>query len=86
MTDDGTHGDELWESDGTAAGTLMVDDIDPGSDSSSPNYLTVVGGTLFFTANDGTTGKELWESDGTTAGTRIVKDINPGPKARPRPP
>ena len=29
--DDGSgHGEELWESDGTASGTTMVKDINPG--------------------------------------------------------
>jgi ELWxxDGT repeat protein len=75
---DATHGGELWKSDGTAAGTVVVKDINPGSASSSPGNLTNVNGTLFFAAVDATTGYELWKSDGTTAGTVRVKDIFPG--------
>ena len=56
----------------------MVDDINPGTAGSGPDYLTNVGGTLFFNANDGTSGTELWKSDGSTAGTTLVDDINPG--------
>jgi ELWxxDGT repeat protein len=65
---DGAHGIELWESNGTAAGTHMVKDINPGSAGSFPSELTNVNGTLFFTANDGS-GYDLWKSDGTAAGT-----------------
>ncbi len=35
--------------------------------------MTVVGSTLFFTANDGTTSDGLWKSDGSAAGTVPVK-------------
>ena len=72
-------GQELWKSDGTAAGTTLVKNIRPGSGtSSSPRELTNVNGTLFFVADDGVTGQELWKSDGTAAGTVLVRDIHPG--------
>jgi ELWxxDGT repeat protein len=79
--DDGTHGQELWSSDGTTAGTQMVADINPGSGDAvtDPTGITVFNGKLSFTANDGTHGQELWTNDGTAAGTQMVTDINPGP-------
>ncbi len=76
---DGIHGHELWKTDGTAGGTSMVKDINPGSAGSSPSALVVIGGIMYFSANDGVHGDELWKSDGTEAGTVLVKDINPGP-------
>ena len=54
------HGNELWKSDGTDAGTVMVADIVPGTGGASPHELTNVNGTLFFFANDGIHGDELW--------------------------
>jgi ELWxxDGT repeat protein len=74
----GTDGYELWKSDGTASGTVMVKNINPTGDS-LPYNLTNLGGILFFTANDGTNGKELWRSDGSESGTYMVRNINNNP-------
>lgn len=68
---------ELFKSDGTDTGTVLVKDINP-TDSSTPDFLANVNGTLFFSADDGTNGRELWKSDGTNSGTVLIKDINPG--------
>lgn len=57
---DGKRGVELWTSDGTAEGTRMIQDINPGPGSSSPDGFVVVGDCLYFGANDGEHGFELW--------------------------
>ncbi|MFN5515704.1 MAG: ELWxxDGT repeat protein [Cyanobacteriota bacterium] len=74
--DDGMNGRELWKSDGTTAGTILVKDIGSWS-SSYPLNLTAVGNTLYFVAQDDINGSALWKSDGTTEGTLLVKDISP---------
>lgn len=73
---DNSFGRELWRTDGTAANTTRVEDINPGSGSSNPTELTVVDSELFFVANDGSTDTELWKTDGTT--TQPVEDIRVG--------
>ena len=88
---DGTSGQELWKSDGTFLGTVLVKDINPTIQydngpygvviprglGSYANNFTNVNGTLFFTADDGAAGQELWKTDGTSNGTVRVRDINP---------
>jgi ELWxxDGT repeat protein len=73
---------ELWVSDGTSSGTVMLKDIYPGSnDAINPGEaspLVQYNNKLYFTANDSTHGFEPWYTDGTTAGTQMLKDIVTG--------
>ncbi|UBF29908.1 FG-GAP-like repeat-containing protein (plasmid) [Kovacikia minuta CCNUW1] len=73
-----TNGTELWKSDGTSGGTVLVKDIYVGSDDSAPSELVNFSGTLYFLAMTPDHGYELWKSDGTSSGTVEIKDFNPG--------
>lgn len=75
---DDTHGDELWVTDGTRAGTSLLLDIEPGVAGSSPANLRVVGDKAYFAASTTATGTELWVTDGTTAGTSQLIDLYDG--------
>jgi ELWxxDGT repeat protein len=71
---DSAHGSELWQSDGTAAGTQLSADIVTGAGSSSPAYLTVAGSQVFFQATDSSHGSELWSA--TIAPTVVTASIS----------
>lgn len=71
-------GRELWRSDGTEEGTVLVRDIFPGSSGSGPESLTSVSGQLFFRATQPATGNELWRSDGSAEGAMLFQDVSPG--------
>jgi ELWxxDGT repeat protein len=75
---DGTTGHELWASDGTAAGTVLVKDIHAGAQDSFPFSFVELNGQLLFRASDADHGNELWKTDGTAANTVLLKDIRPG--------
>lgn len=77
--DNNEHGYELWKSDGTEAGTVMVKDIDPATFSgSTPRELANINGRLFFRAKGSpAAGDQPWTSDGTEAGTQQFASIRP---------
>ena len=56
----GAFGNELFISDGTAGGTGLLRDLNPGPASSNPGALTRVGDFLLFSAFDIATGFELY--------------------------
>ena len=62
----GTDGDELWRTDGTAAGTVRLEET-------SAANLTALGSSVLYTV-----GTELWETDGTPGDARLVRQFQPG--------
>ncbi len=70
---DDTHGAELFSSDGTAAGTQMVKDMQPGAEGSVPQRSVIYNGNLYFSCYNGSAATGLWTSDGSTAGTILIK-------------
>ena len=86
ISSDGKGGQDVWASDGTAAGTTVVLDLSRehtyyGSKryySLNISNLTAAAGTLFFTSYDPDGGEDLWVSDGTQQGTTVLKHFANG--------
>ena len=67
----GTAEEELWASDGTATGTLMLARFRL-FDSGEIAWLKPIGNRVYFVANTVALGEEIWRSDGTPQGTERV--------------
>lgn len=89
---DQMYGEELWITDGTTEGTIMlkdinkqvVDEVTGATAGSSIDWLTnFYNEKIFFKAYsaDSTGGNEPWMSDGTPEGTKQIADLFPGVNA-----
>ncbi|MEM9291873.1 MAG: ELWxxDGT repeat protein [Acidobacteriota bacterium] len=91
---DSVAGEELWQSDGTPAGTFLVSDSRPGASDpimtdntpfgTEPQNFTatplVGAGTSFlYYSEDPVHGRELWSTDGTPGGGQLIRDAVVGP-------
>lgn len=72
-----TTGLELCKTDGSLAGTSILD-LHDGAGSSELAALGVAGAQLVFMNRTPATGLELWASNGTAAGTQLVRELTPG--------
>jgi len=69
---DETHGSELWKTDGSDTGTEILVDINEGTDTSRPNFLTVHNNFLYLIAQKNDT-YFLCKTDGVDF--EFVKDL-----------
>jgi ELWxxDGT repeat protein len=71
VAQDPEQGFELWKSDGTSEGTVLVKDVLPGAESSIPYPIVPFGDRVLFSTDlsDDEARSGLWISDGTEAGT-----------------
>ena len=76
-------GEELWTSDGTAIGTQLVIDLEPGPDYAFlTDVLARASGGVYFAAQTSALGREMFISNGSAAGTHVVADVLPGVATR----
>jgi ELWxxDGT repeat protein len=66
-------GSQLWKSDGTLGGTVMVATV-----LNAGTEAEVLGSLFFFNV-----GNQLWKSDGTALGTALVRNIDPASSETP---
>ena len=87
-----THGEELWVTDGTEAGTYLVKDINIEPDKAKGDGQSTLNPALchlqnfynekvFFKAWSLESGNEPWASDGTEEGTYEIFNTNPAKNA-----
>jgi len=70
-----TAGQEVWVTDGTTAGTHLIEDIYPGPNGRSPRLLGLIGTDLIFAAAATDNTLQLYRTDGTAAGTHVLSSF-----------
>ena len=68
-------GHELWQTDGTPEGTIMLADLNEGTENAFPTNLTTLNNQLIFIADNGINGRELW-SYGESSITALENTMN----------
>jgi ELWxxDGT repeat protein len=80
---DPSHLNQLWKSDGTTAGTVLVKELNVTATASSMTQPVAIGARVVFTVDDGVHGAEPWVSDGTPEGTVLLRDIRAAASSDP---
>lgn len=77
VANDGSTGYEVWRSDGTPTGTLLLKDISISNGARVQNLSAASSKAYFYAEGDGNSGNEVWVSNGTSSGTFLPRDISP---------
>jgi ELWxxDGT repeat protein len=73
-------GQELWRSDGSEAGTILIQDLQPGVGGITSTVLVSFGSHVVVRADDGQNGEELWRSAGEPGDmVRLTDFVDPQP-------
>ena len=77
--DDGAHGNEVWRSDGTTAGTSLYADAAPGTKGLSPTLMTLVGDRIYlsgftYTVGGSFSGARTYILDPDIDGVTLIED------------
>ncbi len=79
---DGRGDVELWETNGTAAGTVEITSgFEAGTEGLNPSFITAYGGEALFDGVNASGSYGLWATNGTASGTHqieAIKGANPG--------
>jgi len=68
-----TYGRELWVTDGSGTGTVMLADMSPGIVGTGPDQFVEMNGYLWFLVSK----LALWRTDGTATGTVMRLELPP---------
>src|SRR5439155_7050739 len=75
-------GTELYKSDGSDVGTVLIKDIynnnNSGAAGNSNVTMAALNGYVYFAGTTATSGQEIWRSDGTPGGTTQIAEITSG--------
>lgn len=69
---------ELWSTDGTARGTLLLKDFTPGAAGTPWSPLVRAPSSVYFAVAAPDKGTALWQTDGSPGGTRRIGDTGVG--------
>jgi large repetitive protein len=75
---DGVHGYELWKSDGTSEGTMLVKDLMPGVKSSSPRNIIGINDKIVFLGNQFDDAQHFYDESYIGYGDSKIWELNTG--------